>query len=187
MAVHLPLSVEAQAEARILMLASNNILKPSDGRPVAVPTQDMIIGLFHMTAVKEGATGEGKAFGSIAEAQMAFDGGALDLQAKVRIRLERNGETKLVDTTFGLALFNQTLPEGYEYVTYQVGKKEIGKIVTELVQKFSRVEVAQALDRIKDAGFYWATRSGVSMSISDANFDMSGAFDKARSKMIVDG
>jgi DNA-directed RNA polymerase subunit beta' len=187
MAVHLPLSVEAQAEARILMLASNNILKPSDGRPVAVPTQDMIIGLFHMTAVKEGATGEGKAFGSIAEAQMAFDGGALDLQAKVRIRLERDGETKLVETTFGLALFNQTMPEGYEYVTYQVGKKEIGKIVTELVQKFSRVEVAQALDRIKDAGFYWATRSGVSMSISDANFDMSGAFDKARSKMIVDG
>ena len=187
MAVHLPLSVEAQAEARILMLASNNILKPSDGRPVAVPTQDMIIGLFHMTAVKEGATGEGKAFGSIAEAQMAFDAGALDLQAKVRIRLERNGETKLVETTFGLALFNQTLPEAYEYVTYQVGKKEIGKIVTELVQKFSRVEVAQALDRIKDAGFYWATRSGVSMSISDANFDMSGAFDKARSKMIVDG
>ena len=187
MAVHLPLSVEAQAEARILMLASNNILKPSDGRPVAVPTQDMIIGLFHMTAVKEGATGEGKAFGSIAEAQMAFDGGALDLQAKVRIRLETNGETKLVETTFGLALFNQTLPDGYEYVTYQVGKKEIGKIVTELVQKFSRVEVAQALDRIKDAGFYWATRSGVSMSISDANFDMSGAFDKARSKMIIDG
>jgi len=187
MAVHLPLSVEAQAEARILMLASNNILKPSDGRPVAVPTQDMIIGLFHMTAVKEGAIGEGKAFGSIAEAQMAFDGGALDLQAKVRIRLERDGEIKLVETTFGLALFNQTLPEGYEYVTYQVGKKEIGKIVTELVQKFSRVEVAQALDRIKDAGFYWATRSGVSMSISDANFDMSGAFDKARSKMIIDG
>jgi DNA-directed RNA polymerase subunit beta' len=187
MAVHLPLSVEAQAEARILMLASNNILKPSDGRPVAVPTQDMIIGLFHMTAVKEGATGEGKAFGSIAEAQMAFDAGALDLQAKVRIRLETNGETKLVETTFGLALFNQTLPEGYEFVTYQVGKKEIGKIVTELVQKFSRVEVAQALDRIKDAGFYWATRSGVSMSISDANFDMSGAFDKARSKMIIDG
>ena len=187
MAVHLPLSVEAQAEARILMLASNNILKPSDGRPVAVPTQDMIIGLFHMTAVKEGATGEGKAFGSIAEAQMAFDGGALDLQAKVRIRLERNGETKLIETTFGLALFNQTLPEAYDYVTYQVGKKEIGKIVTELVQKFSRVEVAQALDRIKDAGFYWATRSGVSMSISDANFDMSGAFDKARSKMIIDG
>jgi DNA-directed RNA polymerase subunit beta' len=187
MAVHLPLSVEAQAEARILMLASNNILKPSDGRPVAVPTQDMIIGLFHLTNVKEGAVGEGNLYGSIAEAQMAFDAKALDLQAKARIRFEKNGETKLRETSLGLALFNQTLPDEYDYVDYQVGKKEIGKIVAELVEKFSRVEVAQSLDRIKDAGFYWATRSGVSMSIADANFDASGAFDKARSKMIIDG
>jgi DNA-directed RNA polymerase subunit beta' len=187
MAVHLPLSVEAQAEARILMLASNNILKPSDGRPVAVPTQDMIIGLFHMTTLAEGATGEGNAYSSIAEAQMAFDSKALDLQAKVRIRLEKNGVTSLVETTLGRALFNQALPEAYSYYEGQVGKKEIGKIVTELVEKVSRVEVAQSLDRIKDAGFYWATRSGVSMSIADANFDMSGAFDKARSKMIIDG
>jgi DNA-directed RNA polymerase subunit beta' len=187
MAVHLPLSVEAQAEARILMLASNNILKPSDGRPVAVPTQDMIIGLFHMTTLAEGATGEGNAYSSISEAQMAFDSKALDLQAKVRIRLEKNGVTSLVETTLGRALFNQALPEAYGYYEGQVGKKEIGKIVTELVEKVSRVEVAQSLDRIKDAGFYWATRSGVSMSIADANFDMSGAFDKARSKMIIDG
>ena len=187
MAVHLPLSVEAQAEARILMLASNNILKPSDGRPVAVPTQDMIIGLFHMTTLAEGATGEGNAYSSIAEAQMAFDSKALDLQAKVRIRLEKNGVISLVETTLGRALFNQALPEAYSYYEGQVGKKEIGKIVTELVQKVPRVEVAQSLDRIKDAGFYWATRSGVSMSIADANFDMSGAFDKARSKMIIDG
>ena len=187
MAVHLPLSVEAQAEARILMLASNNILKPSDGRPVAVPTQDMIIGLFHMTTLTEGATGEGNAYGSIAEAQMAFDSKALDLQAKVRIRLEKNGVISLTETTLGRALFNQALPEAYGYYEGQVGKKEIGKIVTELVEKVSRVEVAQSLDRIKDAGFYWATRSGVSMSIADANFDMSGAFDKARSKMIIDG
>ncbi|MEY4425075.1 MAG: hypothetical protein RJB56_702 [Actinomycetota bacterium] len=193
MAVHLPLSVEAQAEARILMLASNNILKPSDGRPVAVPTQDMIIGLFHMTTLKEGATGEGKAFGSISEALMAFDSGALDLQAKAKIRLTRNGETSLVETTLGRALFNEALPSADKdgvalpYVEEQVGKKEIGRIVADLVQKCSRTEVAQSLDRIKDAGFHWATRSGVSMSISDANFDMSGSFDKARSKMIVDG
>ncbi len=193
MAVHLPLSVEAQAEARILMLASNNILKPSDGRPVAVPTQDMIIGLFHMTTLKEGATGEGKAFGSISEALMAFDSGALDLQAKAKIRLTRNGETTLVETTLGRALFNEALPSADKdgvalpYVEEQVGKKEIGRIVADLVQKCSRTEVAQSLDRIKDAGFHWATRSGVSMSISDANFDMSGSFDKARSKMIVDG
>ena len=183
MAVHLPLSVEAQAEARVLMLASNNILKPSDGRPVATPTQDMIIGLFHMTTLKEGALGEGKAFGTVAEAQMAFDAKALDLQAKVKIRLEDG----IRETTLGRALFNQALPEGFEYQELQVGKKEIGKIVTALVQQVTRVEVAQSLDRIKDAGFYWATRSGVSMSIADANFDSSGAFDKQRSKMIIEG
>jgi DNA-directed RNA polymerase subunit beta' len=183
MAVHLPLSVEAQAEARILMLASNNILKPSDGRPVATPSQDMIIGLYFMTGEKEGAAGEGKAFGSIAEAQMAFDRGYLHLQAKVKLRL--NGELK--ETTLGLALFNATLPETYPYVDYQVGKKEIGKIVAELVDLYDRSEVAQSLDRIKDAGFYWATRSGVSMSIADANFDPKGDFEKKRAKMIEDG
>jgi DNA-directed RNA polymerase subunit beta' len=182
MAVHLPLSVEAQAEARVLMLASNNILKPSDGRPVAVPTQDMIIGLYFMTTVKEGAVGEGKAFGTIAEAQMAFDVKALDIQAKCRIRVAG----KLIETTLGRALFNEALPADYPYVEYQVGKKEIGKIIANLVDSHSRTEVAQSLDRIKDAGFYWATRSGVSMSIADANFDVSGKFDKDRSKMIIE-
>jgi DNA-directed RNA polymerase subunit beta' len=186
MAVHLPLSVEAQAEARILMLASNNILKPSDGRPVAVPSQDMIIGLYFMTTHTEGAVGEGKAFGSIAEAQMAFDSRALDIQAKVKIRIDG----KLVETTLGRALFNAALPKfdkfGAElpYREEQVGKKQIGRIVAELVEKCDRTEVAQALDRIKDAGFYWATRSGVSMSIADANFDASGSFDKKRATII---
>ena len=182
MAVHLPLSVEAQAEARVLMLASNNILKPSDGRPVATPTQDMIIGLYFMTTVKEGAVGEGKAFGSIAEAQMAFDVHALDIQAKIKLRMD--GLTR--ETTLGRALFNEALPAEFPYVEYQVGKKEIGRIVAELVDTTSRTEVAQSLDRIKDAGFYWATRSGVSMSIADANFDVSGKFDKERSKMIIE-
>ena len=181
MAVHVPLSLEAQAEARVLMLASNNILKPSDGRPVAVPTQDMIIGLYHLTTVKEGAIGEGKAFGSIAEAELAYDAKALELQAKVRIRTR--GELR--ETTFGRALFNAALPETFRYVEEQVGKKQIGQIVTELVESQDRTEVAQTLDRIKDAGFHWATRSGVSMSISDANFDSSGNFDKLRATMVL--
>ena len=181
MAVHLPLSVEAQAEARILMLASNNILKPSDGRPVATPTQDMIIGLFHLTAEEAGAKGEGRAFTSMAEAQMAYDLGELSLGAKIRIRIE--GELK--ETTFGRALFNEALPEKYPYVEQQVGKKQIGQIVSDLVEMFSRTEVAQALDKLKDAGFYWATRSGVSMSISDANFDPKGEFDKERATRIA--
>jgi DNA-directed RNA polymerase subunit beta' len=181
MAVHVPLSLEAQAEARVLMLASNNILKPSDGRPVAVPTQDMIIGLYHLTTEKEGALGEGKAFGSVAEAELAFDAKVIDLQAKVRIRVR--GELR--QTTLGRALFNQALPETFRYVEEQVGKKQIGQIVTELVESHERTEVARTLDAVKDAGFYWATRSGVSMSISDANFDSSGTFDKKRSEMVA--
>ena len=125
MAVHLPLSMEAQAEARILMLASNNILKPSDGRPVTLPTQDMIIGLHHLTTLKEGVTGEGRAFSSVAEAILAFDQKSLDLNAKVRIRLTDkffaegtqpegvelvNGQavgTVLVTTSLGRAIFNE--------------------------------------------------------------------------------
>ncbi|MFN4846687.1 MAG: DNA-directed RNA polymerase subunit beta' [Rhodoluna sp.] len=183
MAVHLPLSAEAQAEARLLMLASNNILKPSDGKPVATPSQDMIIGLYFMTTVKEGALGENQIFGSIAEAQLAFDIHTLDLQAKVKIRID--GVIK--DTTLGRTLFAQTLPEGFEWTEEQVGKKQISKILELMVEKCERVEVAQALDRIKTAGFYWATRSGVSMAISDANFDSEGKFDKERAKMIREG
>ena len=97
MAVHLPLSVEAQAEARLLMLASNNILKPSDGKPVATPSQDMIIGLYYMTTIKEGGLGEGRVFGSLAEAQLAYDAHTLDVQSLVKIRI--NGEIK--ETTLG--------------------------------------------------------------------------------------
>ena len=181
MAVHLPLSVEAQAEARILMLASNNILKPSDGRPVASPTQDMIIGIFHLTHEAEGAKGEGLAFSNMAEAQMAFDIHELDLGAKIRIRID--GELK--ETTFGRALFNQTLPQNYPFVNEQVGKKQLGQIVSDLVEMFSRTEVAECLDKLKDAGFYWATRAGVTMSISDANFDPKGNFEKKRAEMIL--
>jgi DNA-directed RNA polymerase subunit beta' len=183
MAVHLPLSVEAQAEARLLMLASNNILKPSDGKPVATPSQDMIIGLFFMTTVKENAMGEGRVFGSVAEAQLAFDSHNLDLQALVKIRIDG----VIQETTLGRTLFAQTLPAGFQWTQTQVGKKQISQILTEMVELHERTEVAQALDRIKDAGFYWATRSGVSMAISDANFDSEGKFDKLRAKMILDG
>jgi DNA-directed RNA polymerase subunit beta' len=178
MAVHLPLSVEAQAEARILMLASNNILKPSDGRPVTLPSQDMIIGLHHLTTLTEGAVGEGRAFSSIAEAILAKDEGTLDLNAKVRIRLEGvyledapegfvQGSSKLVETTLGRALFNQALPADYWYVEALADKGKISAIVNDLAERYPKVEVAAALDRIKDAGFHWATRSGVTVALSD--------------------
>jgi DNA-directed RNA polymerase subunit beta' len=178
MAVHLPLSVEAQAEARVLMLASNNILKPSDGRPVTLPSQDMIIGLHHLTTVKEGAAGEGRAFGSVSEAILAKDEGTLDLQAKIRIRIpgltflegqgpegyEKHG---LVDASLGQAIFNATLPKGYPFVREPADKGKLSQIVNKLAEEYPKVETAATLDRIKDAGFYWATRSGVTVALSD--------------------
>lgn len=172
MAVHLPLSAEAQAEARILMLSTNNILKPSDGRPVTMPTQDMIIGLFFLTTDREGP-GEGRSFSSQAEAIMAFDRGEISLQSQVRIRLENavlpdavDGST-LVETTLGRAIFNDTLPDDYPFVNYEVGKKQLGAIVNDLAERYTKVEVAASLDALKDAGFHWATRSGVTVSIED--------------------
>ncbi|GAA3731514.1 DNA-directed RNA polymerase subunit beta' [Leifsonia bigeumensis] len=179
MAVHLPLSVEAQAEARILMLASSNILKPSDGRPVTLPTQDMIIGLHHLTTLKEGVAGEGRAFSSVAEAILAKDQGTLDLNAKVRIRLNDvvfpegeapegyTGGPVLKETTLGRALFNETLPADYPYVEAVADKGQISSIVNDLAERYPKVEVAATLDRVKDAGFHWATRSGVTVALSD--------------------
>lgn len=185
MAVHLPLSVEAQAEARILMLASNNILKPSDGRPVTLPSQDMIIGLHHLTTEKPGGAGEGRAFSSISEAILAFDQNrpgelALDLGAKVKIRLEGlhfaegdepenfvSGKPFLMETTLGRALFNEALPVDYPFFNKQAGKGQISEIVNDLAERYPKTEVAATLDRIKDAGFRWATRSGVTVALSD--------------------
>ena len=175
MAVHLPLSVEAQAEARVLMLASNNILKPSDGRPVTLPSQDMIIGLHHLTTVKAGSAGEGRAFGSISEAILAMDEGTLDLGAKVKLRLtgytDASGVTSerpvVVETTLGRAIFNEALPATYPYFERVADKGSLSTLVNDLAERYPKVEVAATLDRIKDAGFHWATRSGVTVALSD--------------------
>ncbi|MFP7761267.1 DNA-directed RNA polymerase subunit beta' [Marisediminicola sp. LYQ85] len=201
MAVHLPLSVEAQAEARILMLASNNILKPSDGRPVTLPTQDMIIGLHHLTTLKEGVTGEGRAFSSVAEAILAFDQHSLDLNAKVRIRLENlyldeevapegfeQGQTALHETSLGRALFNEALPTDYPFIDAVADKGKLSAIVNDLAERYPKVEVAAALDRIKDAGFYWATRSGVTVALSDVltppnKREIIGSYEKQAAKV----
>src|SRR5687767_13996287 len=163
MAVHLPLSAEAQAEARILMLSTNNILKPADGRPVTMPTQDMIVGLFFMTTDREGEPGEGRGFSSQAEAIMAFDHAEISLQSKITLRI--GGES--VATTLGRSLFNDALPDDYPYVNYEVGKKQLGTIVNDLAERYTKVEVAASLDALKDTGFHWATRSGVTVSIDD--------------------
>jgi len=177
MAVHLPLSAEAQAEARILMLSTNNILKPADGRPVTMPTQDMIIGHYYLTVSTPGKVGEGRVFASVAEALMAFDRGDLEIGAMVKIRFSgivppagvdvRPDGTVLLETTLGRALFNEALPADYAFVNSEVGKRQLGVIINDLAERYHKVDVATTLDNLKDLGFRWATRSGVTVSISD--------------------
>jgi len=191
MAVHLPLGAEAQAEARILMLSSNNILKPSDGRPVTMPSQDMIIGTYYLTsdpdpAVEVERDAEGNeivpAFSSFAEAVMAYDFGKLHVNAACDIRFEEGiaapegwqppedwneGDPLTLRTSLGRALFNTSLPETFPYVNYVVDKKQLGNIVNALAENYSRVEVAASLDALKANGFYWSTWSGITVAFAD--------------------
>ncbi|HEY2671434.1 MAG TPA: DNA-directed RNA polymerase subunit beta' [Rugosimonospora sp.] len=187
MAVHVPLAAEAQAEARILMLSSNNILKPADGKPVTMPTQDMVIGLYHLTHQLNDLPGAGRTFSSDAEARMAFDNGELHLQAPVRIRLHgvigvdngagtqpweapegwEPGTPLILDTTLGRVLFNETLPQGYRFVNYEIRKGQLSAIVNDLAERFPKVALAATLDALKEAGFHWATWSGVTIGIED--------------------
>jgi DNA-directed RNA polymerase subunit beta' len=167
MAVHLPLSAEAQAEARVLMLSSNNILSPASGRPITSPTQDMVLGLYFLTSLREKQLGEGRAFSSIAEAVMAFDQGSLSLQAKIKLRIDKSGVSETRETTLGRALFNEVLPANFPFVDYDVTKKLLGLIVDNLAEGYAKVTVAQTLDALKSLGFYWATRAGVTISITD--------------------
>jgi DNA-directed RNA polymerase subunit beta' len=181
MAVHLPLSAEAQAEARILMLSTNNILKPSDGKPVTMPTQDMVIGLYYLTRQEDDVIGTGRAFSTMAEALMAYDRGELDLQAQVKLRLSdivppedypvpedwQAGQPLRMETTLGRAIFNEALPADFPFVNYMVSKRQLTVIVNSLAERYAKVHVAAALDALKDAGFYWATRSGVTIGIED--------------------
>ncbi|SNS85426.1 DNA-directed RNA polymerase subunit beta' [Asanoa hainanensis] len=187
MAVHVPLSAEAQAEARILMLSSNNILKPADGKPVTMPTQDMVIGLYHLTHFSPEEKGAGRSFSSDAEARMAFDNGELHLQAPIKVRLQNvievdngagqpkweapeewaAGEQLTVDTTLGRILFNETLPPGYRFVNYEIRRGQLSAIVNDLAERFPKVALAATLDGLKEAGFHWATWSGVTIGMED--------------------
>ena len=184
MAVHVPLSVEAQAEARFLMLASNNILKPQDGRPVVSPTQDMVMGCYYLTMIRPGAKGEGKIFHSEDEAIMAYQTGEIALQARVKIRLERewNGEKrrKVVDTTVGRVIFNNAIPQdlgGVDRTKEEniflleidrlVAKKDLGNIVDSCYRKYGPTTTSQVLDRIKKLGFTYSTRGGITVGFQD--------------------
>ena len=181
MAVHLPLSAEAQAEARILMLSSNNILSPANGRPITTPTQDMVLGIYNLTMVGDGPGEEIQAYSSLPEAVMAFDRGILGLQEPVRLRLTdvvppegwvapegwAPGDPFVLQTTLGRAIFNEALPADFPYVDYQVDKKALGALVNQLADRYPKVDVAATLDALKELGFHWATRAGVTISIDD--------------------
>jgi DNA-directed RNA polymerase subunit beta' len=173
MAVHLPLSAEAQAEARVLMLSANNILSPASGRPIVTPTQDMIIGAFYLTADDPGAKGEGRVFRHRWEVERALDEGSLALHAAIKIVGPRNGdgERKLIETTPGRMLFEAALPADYAqrfgHIDGAVKKREMGVIVERLSDHYSKAEVAEALDAIKAVCYRYASQSGLTVSIDD--------------------
>jgi len=184
MAVHVPLSMEAQAEARFLMLAHNNILKPQDGKPVMSPSQDMVIGCYYLTIGRPDGKGAGRVFASPEEALMAYQTEQISLQAPIKVRVERTfeGQTgrKIIDCTLGLLLFNEVIPQDIGRkprnslndmfaleIDTLVGKKELGKIVDEVYQKHGIHKTAQVLDAIKSLGFKYSTRGAVTVSVSD--------------------
>ncbi|MBO8129799.1 MAG: DNA-directed RNA polymerase subunit beta' [Peptococcaceae bacterium] len=164
MAVHVPLSAEAQAEARLLMLSTYNILNPKDGRPVAVPTQDMVLGIYYLTIEKPGCRGEGKVFRDPDEAILAYYSGTVELQAKVKVRMP-NGE--LIETTPGRVIFNSVFPEEFEFYNDLADKKALAKIVDKCYRKLGYAKTAKILDGIKALGFRFATQAGITIGIFD--------------------
>ena len=185
MAVHLPLSVEAQAECRFLLLSPNNLLKPSDGGPVAVPSQDMVLGIYYLTQERPGATGEGKFFKNVNEAILAYENGACTLHTKIRVRVSKqtpDGQTVTgnVESTLGRFLFNEILPQDLGYVDrtnpedllklevdFHVGKKQLKQILEKVINIHGAVRTAEVLDLIKSTGYKYSTRAAMTVSISD--------------------
>ncbi len=163
MAVHVPLSVEAQMEAYVLMLSTQNILSPAHGKPITMPSQDMILGAHYITQELEGAKGEGKIFSDTDEAKLAYDLGKIDLLAKIKVKIDG----KLTETTVGRIIFNEVLPEGYKFVNEVLNKKKVSQIISEIYEQFGNEIAAQTLDKVKKLGFESAAKSGISISISD--------------------
>ena len=185
MAVHLPLSVEAQAECRFLLLSPNNLLKPSDGGPVAVPSQDMVLGIYYLTQERPGALGEGKVFKSVNEAILAYENGAITLHSKIFVKITKtlpDGEviSGIVNSTLGRFIFNEILPQDLGLTTretkedelklevdYHVGKKQLKKILEKVINTHGATKTAEVLDDIKAMGYKYSTRAAMTVSISD--------------------
>ena len=185
MAVHVPLSSEAQAEARFLMLAAGNLLKPSDGRPVTVPTQDMVLGSYYLTLEKDGEPGEGKVFRDFDEAIMAYDAHIVGLHAKIKVRrtMEIDGKmvSRLVDTTVGRMIFNRPIPQDLGFVDrsdpenrfkfeieFLVGKKQLGKIIDKCIKVHGVPKTSEVLDAVKAQGYKYSTKSAITVAVCDA-------------------
>ena len=176
MAVHVPLSLESQLEAKILMLSVNNIFSPADGRPILTPTQDIILGVYYLSKEKAGALGENKLFSSSDEVLVAYEDKAVDLHAKIRLRIDKLfdleekkliTDRQIITTTVGKVIFNQVLPADFGYVNKELNKGNVGDIVVECHKRFGHQTTIQLLDGIKRLGFEAATRGGISIGIND--------------------
>ncbi len=184
MAVHLPLSVEAQAECRFLLLSPNNLLKPSDGGPVAVPSQDMVLGIYYLTQEREGAVGEGMCFKNLNEAILAYENKACTLHSRIKVRVTKtiDGVEKsgIVESTLGRFIFNEILPQDLGFVDrsnpdnafllevdFHVGKKQLKKILESVINTHGASITAEVLDNIKATGYKYSTRAAMTVSISD--------------------
>ncbi|NBH82581.1 DNA-directed RNA polymerase subunit beta' [bacterium C-53] len=184
MAVHLPLSQEAQAECRFLLLSPNNLLKPSDGGPVAVPSQDMVLGIYYLTQERPGALGEGKYFKNVNEAILAYENGVIKLHSKIHVRVERviDGEKRkgVITSTLGRFIFNEILPQDLGFVDreksenilalevdFHVGKKQLKQILEKVINNHGATRTAEVLDNIKAMGYKYSTKAAMTVSISD--------------------
>ncbi len=165
MAVHVPLSVEAQVEARVLMMSTNNILSPAHGKPIIVPTQDIVLGLYYLTRERPGVKGEGKRFSSFEEVRAAYDGGAAHLQAGVKVKLDG----KLVDTTVGRIIMSESVPPviGFEEINRVMDKKRLADLIDTCYRRAGNKETVILADKLKDLGYRYATKAGISICIDD--------------------
>jgi DNA-directed RNA polymerase subunit beta' len=164
MAVHVPLSFDAQLEALCLMLSSNNIVSPQNGLPIAVPSQDMVLGVYYLTKQREADLGEGKVFSSYSEVRIAYDNGRVGLHAKIKVR---DPQRRMIETTVGRAIFNQIVPEELGYINELLTKKRIAQIIALIFRRCGHITTVKFLDKLKNLGFTYATKGGLSVNIED--------------------
>src|SRR5213593_4371323 len=181
MAVHVPLSMEAQMEAQVLMLSANNILSPSNGAPVAIPTQDMVFGIYYLSKERAGAKGEGRLFSDPEEVRIAYDNEDIDLQARIRLRW--NGG--VIETTVGRTLLNDVVPPSLRFINKELKKKEIGVLIADCYNRLGNEATVAFLDELKDIGFRYATLSGLSIGIEDMHIPSAKGqlIDRARQQV----